>query len=77
MICNLHQVDYALEFGERIVGLSGGQVIFDGAPDKLTVDIIHRIYPGLDDPGIERAAARRSADQATSLCRRSRAVAHA
>jgi phosphonate transport system ATP-binding protein len=54
VICNLHQVDYAVEFGERIVGLSGGHVIFDDTPDKLTVDVVHRIYPGLEDPGIAR-----------------------
>lgn len=54
VICNLHQVDYAVEFGERIVGLSGGKVIFDDTPDHLTVDVVHRIYPGLEDPGIAR-----------------------
>jgi phosphonate transport system ATP-binding protein len=54
VICNLHQVEYALEFGERIVGLSGGNIIFDDTPDKLTLDVIHRIYPGLEDPGMER-----------------------
>jgi phosphonate transport system ATP-binding protein len=54
VICNLHQVDYAVEFGERIVGLQGGSVIFDGAPARLTSDIVHRIYPGLEDPGIGR-----------------------
>ncbi len=54
VICNLHQVDYAVEFGERIVGLQGGSVIFDGVPSALTSDIVHRIYPGLEDPGIGR-----------------------
>lgn len=54
VICNLHQVDYAVEFGERIVGLSGGSIIFDDVPENLTVDVVHRIYPGLDDPGIVR-----------------------
>ncbi|GAU85566.1 phosphonate ABC transporter ATP-binding protein [Bosea sp. BIWAKO-01] len=54
VICNLHQVDYAVEFGERIVGLSGGKVIFDDAPDQLTSEIVHQIYPGLEDPGISR-----------------------
>ena len=32
VICNLHQVDYAVEFAERIVGLSGGKVVFDEDP---------------------------------------------
>jgi phosphonate transport system ATP-binding protein len=54
VICNLHQIDYAIEFGERIVGLQGGSVVFDGAPSALTADVIHRIYPGLEDQSIER-----------------------
>ena len=54
VICNLHQVDYAMEFGERIVGLSGGNVVFDDTPENLTLDMIHRIYPGLEDPGMAR-----------------------
>ena len=52
--CNLHQIDYAIEFGERIVGLSGGKVVFDDVPENLTLDVIHQIYPGLDDPGMAR-----------------------
>jgi phosphonate transport system ATP-binding protein len=54
VICNLHQVDYAVEFGERIVGLSGGKVMFNDTPDHLTAEVVHRIYPGLEDPGISR-----------------------
>ena len=54
VICNLHQVDYAVEFGERIVGLSDGAVVFDGAPERLSAEVVHRIYPGLEDPGIAR-----------------------
>jgi len=63
VICNLHQVDYAVEFGERIVGLSGGKVIFDDTPDHLTAEIVHKIYPGLEDPGIARVLKPRPAGQ--------------
>ncbi len=45
VICNLHQVDYAKEFGERIVGVSAGRIVFDGPPDQLTDEILHKIYP--------------------------------
>ena len=45
VICNLHQVDYAMEFGERIVGVAGGRIVFDGLPGELTEDVLHRIYP--------------------------------
>lgn len=54
VICNLHQVEYALEFGERIVGLSDGRIVFDDRPDKLTLEVVQSIYPGLDDPGMTR-----------------------
>lgn len=45
VICNLHQVDYAMEFGERIIGVAGGRVVFEGRPDELTEEALHRIYP--------------------------------
>ena len=48
VVCNLHQIDYAREFGERIVGVSAGRVVFDGGPGQLTDEVLHRIYPGID-----------------------------
>jgi phosphonate transport system ATP-binding protein len=44
VLCNLHQVDYAREFAERVVGMSRGSVVFDGLTSQLTEDILHRIY---------------------------------
>jgi len=58
VLCNLHQIDYALEFGERIVGLSAGEVVYDGPPSGVSGDVIRRIYPGLDDPNVLDAAQR-------------------
>jgi len=58
VLCNLHQIDYALEFGERIVGLSAGQVVYDGLPQGVSGDVIRQIYPGLDDPNVLDAAQR-------------------
>jgi phosphonate transport system ATP-binding protein len=46
VICNLHQVDYAREYGERIVGVAGGRIVFEGRPDELTDEALHLIYPG-------------------------------
>ena len=34
VICNLHQVDYAIEFGERIVGLQGGSSFSTARPPR-------------------------------------------
>jgi phosphonate transport system ATP-binding protein len=58
VLCNLHQIDYALEFAERVVGLSAGQVVYDGPPSGVSGDVIRSIYPGLDDPNVLDAAQR-------------------
>jgi phosphonate transport system ATP-binding protein len=49
VVCNLHQVEYAREFAERVVGVSAGRIVFDGRPGELTDEVLHRIYPSLDD----------------------------
>ena len=51
-LVNLHQVDFALEFSDRIVGLKGGRLVFDGRPDELDEDTIADIYATgeSDDP---------------------------
>jgi len=43
-IFNLHQVDVALNYSERIIGLTKGQIIYDGFPKKLTKEKIYEIY---------------------------------
>ena len=44
VVCNLHQVDYAREFSDRVVGLSQGRMVFDGAPDSLDETALNAIY---------------------------------
>jgi phosphonate transport system ATP-binding protein len=43
-ILNLHQVEVAMKYSERIIGITAGAVIFDGPPEALHKDMIHRIY---------------------------------
>lgn len=43
-IVNLHQLDVALTYSTRIIGLCKGQIVFDGAPEDLTDADIERIY---------------------------------
>ena len=47
-IVNLHQVDFALEFSDRVVGLRAGVKVFDGAPSACTTEVIRGIYEGDD-----------------------------
>ncbi|MCC5785076.1 MAG: phosphonate ABC transporter ATP-binding protein [Phycisphaerales bacterium] len=44
VLCSLHQVDLAREFSDRIVAMRAGEVVFDGAPDRLERDTVSTIY---------------------------------
>ena len=44
VICSLHQVDLALEFADRIIGLSKGRKVLDDAPEKINEKKIKKIY---------------------------------
>lgn len=46
VIVNIHNVDLARRFASRIVGLSGGAVVFDGSPGDLVDTDLARIYGG-------------------------------
>ncbi|MET0520110.1 MAG: phosphonate ABC transporter ATP-binding protein [Burkholderiaceae bacterium] len=50
VLCNLHQVDYAREFGDRIVGLAQGRVLFDRRADALAEADLQALYAG-QEPG--------------------------
>ena len=43
-IVNLHQLDAALKYSTRIIGLSKGEIVFNGSPSQLTDEMIERIY---------------------------------
>ncbi len=46
VITNLHTLDTARHFCQRIIGMQGGKVVFDGTPDDLTELAARRIYGG-------------------------------
>lgn len=47
-IINIHDVALAQLFVQRIIGLRQGQVVYDGAPDGLTAEVLTDIY-GAED----------------------------
>lgn len=61
-IVNLHQVDVAMRYSTRIIGVAGGRIVFDGSPSRLNQEMIHRIYQShtseliTDDGGIYETA---------------------
>ena len=46
MIVNIHNVDLARRFADRIVGMSKGEIVFDGPPRTLEDAHLLQIYGG-------------------------------
>ncbi|WP_375413400.1 phosphonate ABC transporter ATP-binding protein [uncultured Bradyrhizobium sp.] len=46
VIVNIHNVELARRFASRVVGMSGGRVVYDGPPQQLTDAHLKQIYGG-------------------------------
>jgi len=44
VLCNLHALDVARQYCDRLVGMSAGRVVFDGAPAELTDLVVQDLY---------------------------------
>ncbi|AWL01680.1 MULTISPECIES: phosphonate ABC transporter ATP-binding protein [Stutzerimonas stutzeri group] len=46
VLCSLHQIDLAREFGDRIIGMRDGCIVFDGTPEQFTDQRVQDLYHG-------------------------------
>jgi phosphonate transport system ATP-binding protein len=44
VLVNLHQVDVALKYSNRLIGINSGKILYDGDSDKITKNQIYEIY---------------------------------
>lgn len=44
VICNLHSLDLARTYCERLIGMAHGRVVFDNVPEALTDEIARELY---------------------------------
>ena len=44
VICNLHSVDLARAYCDRLIGMAWGRVVFDGPPADLTTTVTRDLY---------------------------------
>lgn len=54
VICNLHTLDTARRYCDRVIGMRAGEIVFDGAPHELTESTAREIY-GADESFTESA----------------------
>ena len=64
VICNLHSLDLARKYCDRLVGLAGGRLVFDDVPAALTEHVARDLYglesadvigPGAQGPKVSAA----------------------
>lgn len=46
IIINIHHVEMALEYADRIIGVREGQVVYDGKSEHVTQEVLDFIYKG-------------------------------
>ena len=54
VLCNLHSLDLARSYCDRLVGMAGGRVVFDDVPAALTASVARELYGLEADEVMER-----------------------
>ena len=44
VIANMHHVDMALNYADRVIGIRQGEIVFDGPSSKITNAILKDVY---------------------------------
>ncbi len=46
IIINIHHVDLALEYADRVIGIKAGKIVYDGPSSNVDEAVLHSIYGG-------------------------------
>ena len=46
ILINIHHVDLALDYADRVIGIRAGEIVYDGPTSAVTQDILDQIYNG-------------------------------
>lgn len=46
ILINIHHVDLALEYVDRIIGIRAGKIVYDGPAKDVTTEVLNTIYEG-------------------------------
>ncbi len=55
VIINIHHVDLALEYADRVIGIRSGQIVYDGPADQVSGEVLASIYNGKEYGKMEDA----------------------
>ncbi len=57
VLINIHHVDLALEYADRVIGIRAGKIVYDGPSDKVDAAVLDRIYKGSEEAATAIASA--------------------
>jgi len=46
VLINIHHVELALQYADRVIGIRAGEIVFDGPSDKVNQQVLDSIYEG-------------------------------
>jgi len=46
ILLNIHHVELALEYADRIIGIRDGEIVYDGPSSQVTKEVLDLIYKG-------------------------------
>lgn len=44
VLINIHHVELALQYADRVIGIKNGKIVFDGSKDLVTQEVLNEIY---------------------------------
>ena len=44
VLINIHHVDLALKYADRVIGIKAGEIVYDGPSSEVTHDVLTEIY---------------------------------
>jgi phosphonate transport system ATP-binding protein len=54
VLCNIHSLDLARSYSDRLIGMAAGRVVFDGVPSQLTESVARELYGMEADEVLDR-----------------------
>ena len=64
VLINIHHVELALEYADRIIGIRAGRIVYDGPSKNVTQEVLDEIYKGGQDEEKDKAMQRAAANKA-------------
>ncbi|MCE5342539.1 MAG: phosphonate ABC transporter ATP-binding protein [Eubacteriales bacterium] len=67
ILINIHHVDLALDFADRVIGIRAGEIVYDGPVGSVTQEVLDSIYNGAPVPKVADEQTAKAAAEIAAL----------